>query len=145
MIGKGFQFILQNPYVGINSKLLFKVILSYHLFEAVFQTWFCLFGLYRLVFAPSSNFFMWILSHQLVFHDSNTVLRKMNMPLKFLHVFTKLLLPPTNHNWNQVGRTTCHFAGLWPTTLRAANQMHCSKTFCIPPQSLTQFSFFKSH
>ena len=145
-----FSLFYKNPSVGINSKLFSKPYFLIICLKLFFQTWFCLFGLYRSVFASSDKFFMWNLCHQIVFHDSNSVLKKTDLSQwiclwsssKFLQGSCS---PPTNHNWNQVGRTTCHFPGLWPTTRRAANQMHNSSTFCIPPQSLTQFYFFKSH
>ena len=79
MFGRSFQFILQEPICRYQFKTFFKAILSYHLFEAVFQTWFCLFGLYRSVFASSDKFFMWNLCHQIVFHDSNSVLKKTDL------------------------------------------------------------------
>ena len=46
-------------------------------------------------------------------YDSNTQLKKAS--------FHADLVPPTNHNWNQVRWTACRFPGLWPTLV--ANQI----------------------
>ena len=117
------MFYLFLFYCWNNSCLKSLLTLLYLLYLYIFSVFcvlaFLVYNVYytcctpSLIQAPSFQHLFQIIQILLHSYDSNTQLKKAS--------FHADLVPPTNHNWNQVRWTACRFPGLWPTLV--ANQI----------------------